>query len=88
MLFAMYVKHTQEEVASVTTSSDGSMKRVSLTVKKAHENVNERTTKQIAKTLGWKLIGNQTLTWAACEKSQKESLTEKSCKSVLIWFVL
>ena len=44
-LFAMYVKHTQQEVANVATTNDKEMKKVKMSVQQAHEklgHINER----------------------------------------------
>ena len=60
-LFAMYVKCTQEQVVSVATTNDGSTKQVMLSAQQAQErlgHINERTTKEIATSLAWKLTGN------------------------------
>ena len=37
MLFAMYVKHTQEEVANVATTNKNGAKQVKMSVQQAHE---------------------------------------------------
>ena len=64
----MYVKHTQEEVASVPTTNNGLTKQVMLSVQQVHERlgqIDERTTKEMSKSLGWKLTGTQMLNCAA-----------------------
>ena len=65
----MYMKHTQEEVVNIAATNNNLMKQVMLSIQQAHErlgHINERATKEIAKSLGWKLNGNQTLNCVAC----------------------
>ena len=66
MSFAMYMKHTQEEVVNIAATNNNLMKQVMLSIQQRLGHINERTTKEIAKSLGWKLNGNQTLNCVAC----------------------
>ena len=83
MLFAMYVKQTQDEVANVATAGGKATKQVEMTVQQAHEklgHINERATKEIAKNLGWQLMDNQPLNCAPCVagKAKQDSLKKVS----------
>ena len=54
---------------NIAATNNNLMKQVMLSIQQAHErlgHINERTTKEIANSLGWKLTGNQTLNCAAC----------------------
>ena len=56
MLFAMYVKQTQDEVANVATAGGKATKQVKMSVQQTHErlgHINKRVMKEIAKNLGW-----------------------------------
>ena len=69
MLFAMHVKHTQEEVANVATMHDKGTKQVKMSGQLAHEklgHINKTATKEISKSLGWSLRDNQLLNCATC----------------------
>ena len=84
MLFAMYVKCTQEEVANVAAMSDKGTKQVKMSVQQAHEklgHINKRVTKEIAKSLGWSLTDNQPLNCAACMAGKAK---QKSLKKVIV----
>ena len=78
MLFAMYVKYTQEEVANVATARDKVTKQVKMSVQQAHEklgHINERAMKEIAKNLGCTLTDNHVLhVW---QEKQSESHSRK-----------
>ena len=83
MLFAMYVKCTQEEVANVATSSDKGSNQVKMSVQQAHEklgHINESAMKEIAKSLGRSLTDNQPLNCATCTagKAKQKSLKKVS----------
>ena len=83
MLFAMYVKHTQEEVANVATARDKVTKQVKI-VQQSHEmwgHINVRAMKEIAKNLGWTLTDNQLLNCAACVTGK---MRQKSLKKVSV----
>ena len=82
-LFAMYVKHTQEEVANVATAREKVSKQVKMSVQHSHKklgHINERVMKEIAKNLGWSLTDNQPLNCAACMagKAKQQSLKKVS----------
>ena len=58
MSFAMHMKHSQQEVVNAAATNDNSMKQVTLSIQQAHErlgHISERTTKENARNLGWKL---------------------------------
>ena len=81
-LFAMYVKCTQEEVASVATMNDSEMKQAKMSVQQAHEklgHINERAMKEIAKNFGWLLTEYQLLNCATCATGKAK---QKSLKKV------
>ena len=83
MLFAMYMKQTQNEVANVATSGSNLKKQVQISAQQAHEKlgcINERVMKEIARNLGWKLTDNQPLNCAACVAGKgKEKALKKVC---------
>ena len=84
MLFAMYVKCTQEEVANVVTMSDKGTKQVKMSIQQAHEklgHINKRSMKEIANNLGWLLSDNQPLNCATCMAGKTN---QKSLKKVSI----
>ena len=67
-------------MANITATDDFLTKQVLLSIQQAHErlgHVNERTTKEIAKSLGWKLTGNQTLNGAACVAGKDKQKSHK-----------
>ena len=81
---AMYIKHTQEEVANVATMNDNGIKQVKMSVQQPHEklgHIKERVMKEIANNLGWLLTDNQPLNCATCTAGKAK---QKSLKKVSI----
>ena len=65
------------------TTNGGSMMEVTMSVQQVHErlvHINERMTKEIANSLGWKLTGSDKLNCASCAagKAKQKSLKKVS----------
>ena len=81
MLFTMYIKCMQEEVASVAAMNDCEMEQLKMSVQQAHEklgHINERATKEIAQNLGWLLTNNQLLNCTTCAPGKSKQKSQES----------
>ena len=83
-LYAICIMWTQQEVTGVVTTNSNLEKQVVLTVHQVQErlgHINERSTKEIAEALGWKLADAAKLNCSSCAAGKAK---QKSFKKVLI----